>query len=498
MSSPSGQSRLVIASIRSWWLPIGKSVRPIEPWNSTSPTIASLRRRMVEDDMAGRVAGAMIDVEGQLADRRRVAVDQPAVAFERLAGDPVGAAVILEPRDPEAVVLVRPLDLHAELVGEDLGRSAMVDMAVGQQDLLDRHLVLRRGGLEPVQVAAGIGEGRRASSSVHQIRQQFCCSGVTGMIAALKGGSRHRGADGLGDGGLQAMFVAMQLDRRQMIAVAALPWLGGFAWQRDYDVPFVPTPHSLVQKMLDLAGVGPADYLIDLGCGDGRIAVAAALRGARALGVDLDPMRIEEAHAAARIAGVEGRALFRRQDLFLTPIYQASVVDALSAAGNQPPPAPAPAYRACAPGARIVSHAFHMGDWRPEAEETHDGRRIFLWIVPAVAGGRWELQPDGGAPVAAGDRAALSGGDRHAGRGRDRGRRAARHGARLHRRRAALARHDRRRGDRRRGLGRAPLGLGSRPLGQGLGQPGAFLHAPGFGRSARRRARPRGSRRSWR
>src|SRR5688500_16825784 len=72
---------------------------------------------------------------------------------------------------------------------------------------------------------------------------------------------------------------------------------------RELDVPFVPTPHALVEHMLDLAAVTAEDYLIDLGCGDGRIAVAAGQRGARALGVDIEPLRIQEASAAARIAG---------------------------------------------------------------------------------------------------------------------------------------------------------------------------------------------------
>jgi len=182
----------------------------------------------------------------------------------------------------------------------------------------------------------------------------------------------------------------MELNRRRLLAAAALPLLGGFAAQRELEVPFVPTPHALVQRMLDLAEVGASDYLIDLGCGDGRIAVAAARRGARALGVDLDPLRIQEAAAAARIAGVESRVRFRRQDLFRTPIFDASVVAVylLPEINLRLRPRLLTELR---PGARIVSHAFDMGDWRAEAEETLDGRRIFLWIVPAVAGGRWAL-----------------------------------------------------------------------------------------------------------
>jgi SAM-dependent methyltransferase len=188
----------------------------------------------------------------------------------------------------------------------------------------------------------------------------------------------------------------MELNRRQILAAgAALPLLAGFA-EPDYEVPFVPTPHALVQKMLDLAQVTAADYLIDLGCGDGRIAVAAAQRGARALGVDLDPLRIQEAAAAARIAEVEARVNFRRQDLFRTPIYEASVVALylLPDVNLRLRPRLLTELR---PGSRIVSHAFDMGDWRPEAEDRLDGRRIYLWIVPAIAGGSWALtDADGG------------------------------------------------------------------------------------------------------
>jgi SAM-dependent methyltransferase len=186
----------------------------------------------------------------------------------------------------------------------------------------------------------------------------------------------------------------MELTRREILAAAALPALAGFI-APELEVPFVPTPHTLVQHMLDLAQVGAEDYLIDLGCGDGRIAVAAARRGARALGVDLDPLRIQEAAAAARIAGVEARVRFRRQDLFRTPIYDASVVALYLLPGINLQLRPR-LLTELRPGARVVSHAFDMGDWRPEAGETHEGRRIFLWIVPGVAGGRWALTGDDG------------------------------------------------------------------------------------------------------
>lgn len=193
------------------------------------------------------------------------------------------------------------------------------------------------------------------------------------------------------------------LTRRRVLAgllaplVAAPSMAASLAAQRtrELEVPFVPTPHTLVQRMLDLAGLSARDFLVDLGCGDGRIAVAAGQRGARALGVDLAPLRIQEASAAARIAGVEGRVRFRRQDLFATPLAEASVVALylLPAINLRLRPR---LLTELAAGARVVSHAFDMDDWAADAEETHDGRRIFLWVVPAVAGGSWALTRTGG------------------------------------------------------------------------------------------------------
>lgn len=182
----------------------------------------------------------------------------------------------------------------------------------------------------------------------------------------------------------------MELNRRETLAAAALLPLLGAAQERDYDVPYVSTPRPLVQRMLDLAALTPADYLIDLGCGDGRIAIAAAQRGARALGVDIDPLRIQEAALAARLAGVETRALFRRQDLFRTPIFEASVV-ALYLLPRINLALRPRLLTELRPGSRIVSHAFTMSDWRPDGGDELEGRRIYLWIVPAVAEGTWEI-----------------------------------------------------------------------------------------------------------
>jgi SAM-dependent methyltransferase len=189
----------------------------------------------------------------------------------------------------------------------------------------------------------------------------------------------------------------MNLTRREALALAAIAFPGvAAAAEPELEVPYVPTPPALVARMLDLAGVGPADYLIDLGCGDGRIAIAAARRGARALGVDLDPERVAQAVAAAEFAGLSDRVRFRREDLFRTAIYEASVIALylLPAVNLRLRPRLLTELR---PGARVVSHNFDMGEWRPDADERHEEGRLLLWTVPAVAGGSWAMTAADGA-----------------------------------------------------------------------------------------------------
>src|SRR5512139_392644 len=101
--------------------------------------------------MSGRVAGAVANVEAELADRHRIAILKPAIGLERLAIDPVTLAVFLQPADPENIVLVRALDGHAQLGSKYPGRSAMVDVTMGQEDLLDGRSRLRGGRLQPVE-----------------------------------------------------------------------------------------------------------------------------------------------------------------------------------------------------------------------------------------------------------------------------------------------------------------------------------------------------------
>jgi len=156
------------------------------------------------------------------------------------------------------------------------------------------------------------------------------------------------------------------------------------------EVPYVATPQITVDEMLRLANVGPQDFVLDLGSGDGRIVVTAAKKfGARGLGVDLDWRLVLQGEENARQAGVENRVRFLEQDLFQTDLGQATVITIYLL--------PfvmlrlRPALLELTPGTRIVSHDFDFGDWRPD-QKTSIRKNVFLWIVPAWAAGRWQAR----------------------------------------------------------------------------------------------------------
>ena len=160
--------------------------------------------------------------------------------------------------------------------------------------------------------------------------------------------------------------------------------------RRVLDVPYVPTTPQAVAAMLKLAKIKSTDVIFDLGCGDGRIVIAAAKTfGTRGVGVDIDPMRISEARENAKKAGVESLVRFEENDLFKTDIHEASVVTLflLSSVNRRLRPKLLQELR---PGTRIVSNTFTMGDWQPDREATVGdeseaaflSHRLFLWIVP--------------------------------------------------------------------------------------------------------------------
>lgn len=152
------------------------------------------------------------------------------------------------------------------------------------------------------------------------------------------------------------------------------------------DVPYVATPWEVVTAMLRLAEVRPGDVVYDLGCGDGRIVIAAAKEfGARGVGIDIDPARIAEANAAARRAGVTDRVRFLQQDLFESDFTEATVVAIYLQPELNEKLMPRFKWE-LRPGTRIVSHEFGIRGWVPERSEVvwsgDMQKRVHLWVVP--------------------------------------------------------------------------------------------------------------------
>ena len=152
--------------------------------------------------------------------------------------------------------------------------------------------------------------------------------------------------------------------------------------RRSPDVIFVPTPNDVVEKMLEMAKVTAKDTLYDLGCGDGRIVITAAQKfGARAVGIDIDPKRIQEANANAKAAKVTDKVKFVEADLFESDISEATVVSLylLTRLNEKLKPK---LLKELKPGTRVVSHAFDMGDWKPEATASVSASTVYLWRIP--------------------------------------------------------------------------------------------------------------------
>lgn len=176
------------------------------------------------------------------------------------------------------------------------------------------------------------------------------------------------------------------------VAIAAVaggcerPGAPGQSATRAPDVPYEPTPHHVVKEMLELSRVGANDVVYDLGCGDGRIVIAAVNLGARGVCVDIDPQRIRESRANAEDAGVAQRILFLNQDLFDTPIGDATVVTLFLWPSVNLELRPK-LWQELKPGTRVVSYMHSMGEWTPQevrtVESGHGPRRLFLWIVLA-------------------------------------------------------------------------------------------------------------------
>ena len=147
-------------------------------------------------------------------------------------------------------------------------------------------------------------------------------------------------------------------------------------------VPFVPTPQDVVDKMIDLAGVKEGDVVYDLGSGDGRIVITAAKKGAKAVGFDIDGDLVKESRANIQKAGLQSSAEIRQQDILTVDLSGASVVTMYLLPDVNLKLRPH-ILSQMKPGSRVVSHAFDMGDWKPDKTEKINGRTIYLWIVPA-------------------------------------------------------------------------------------------------------------------
>lgn len=167
----------------------------------------------------------------------------------------------------------------------------------------------------------------------------------------------------------------------------------------DLDVPYVPTPEVVVDRMLKMAKVKKTDTVYDLGCGDGRIVITAAKQyGAKGVGVDLDPERIRESNANAKAAGVTDRVKFLQRDLFTMDIRPATVMAMylLPEVNLKLRPKILDQLR---PGARVVSHDYDMDDWKPEETVTVEGpyrtHTLYSWIVPARVAGTWRVSVSG-------------------------------------------------------------------------------------------------------
>jgi hypothetical protein len=164
--------------------------------------------------------------------------------------------------------------------------------------------------------------------------------------------------------------------------------------QEGKDVIWVPTPQSLVDRMLEMAGTKPTDYVVDLGSGDGRTVITAAKKfGARALGVEYNADMVELARRSAAKEGVSDKAQFVQGDIFQTDFTKATVLTLYLLPSLNVKLRPT--ILNMRPGTRVVSHAFTMDDWQADQVDSSEGRTAYMWIVPAKVAGTWKIDVSG-------------------------------------------------------------------------------------------------------
>ena len=191
----------------------------------------------------------------------------------------------------------------------------------------------------------------------------------------------------------------------RLVLLLCILCLAQLARAQAVDVPYVTTPPNVVDAMLELAKVGPKDYVIDLGSGDGRIVIAAAKKyGARGLGIEIDGSLVSEARREAARQGVAQRVEFRAENLFVTELEQATVLTTYLYPRVNLQLRPR-IFEQLQPGSRVVSHEFDFGNWKPDARVTVQvpdkpygppRSDVLMWIVPANAAGiwRWHVRVD--------------------------------------------------------------------------------------------------------
>lgn len=164
--------------------------------------------------------------------------------------------------------------------------------------------------------------------------------------------------------------------------------------QAGKDVIWVPTPPELVEKMLRMAKITPEDFVIDLGSGDGRIAIAAAKKfGARAQGIEYNPEMVALSNREAQRQGVADKVRFVKADIFQSDFSQATIITMYLLPDLNLKLRPK--ILDLKPGTRVASHQFSMEEWQPDERAEIEGRLAYLWIVPAKVGGAWSLRTEG-------------------------------------------------------------------------------------------------------
>ena len=314
--------------------------------------------------------------------------------------------------------------------GEHVGALPLADVSVpiGTREVVFRHpqhgerrQVIEVGAAAPAEVTAMFGaappapppsrDGRGAAAGRARADRRGAAAGAAAAGAAQRAASAPQRPVGAASGRpTSASFgyhtrmparpwalvaiIGLLLSTAAVTAQQSEPFTPQVG-QPGKDVVWVPTPEPLVEKMLDLAKVGPDDFVIDLGSGDGRNVIGAARRGARALGVEYNPDMVELSRRKAAEAGVAGRATFERGDMYEADISRATVMALFLLPSNLLQLRPK--FLALAPGSRIVSNTFLIADWTPDAstsvgESCEMWCEAHLWIVPAQAGGRWRLR----------------------------------------------------------------------------------------------------------